>query len=704
MKLNKIALPVLGLALGASVMTSCNDDYLEVYPQTSLTDQNAFQTYENFRAYAYNFYNYFVDGSILTNHSGGSYYWGGLYNSDFWSGLITNRNVGNLTSENPFGFQTITTATTGNGWSFGPIRNINIMLDHIDDSSMSESEKNHWRAIGYFFHSWWYMELLNRFGDIPYITTALTDESEEAYGPRTPRAEVAENIISRLEYAINNIGDTSKDGDNCVTADVARAVLSRFLLREGTWAKYHNLNEPWQQYLDKCLTVSQELMNKYPALYYGKGTNKYPAAGYDEIWTSESLTGVPGVILFVEYNQEFKRHRFSDLIHVEAHHADAPQHTVDMFLMANGKPINNPTSGFKGGEGKDLYDYFADRDPRLYINIQPPAAGFIANFANPDNVNTFKKWRFYEVGDKLNNGPFEIDEEYAAKLRYFIDYFGPNIFCENGTGDESLGCKRLPGHNWGGTMSHGSPNLNTSQVDNYMRCISGYFFWKEFTMWENGNNDYYQTSDKALFIIEEVLLNYAEAAWELGRFNQGVADMTINKLRDRAGVAPMNVAEIDANFDPDRDKGSASWTRGYDALTNYEVDPVLWEIRRERMIELFGQGHAFYDIRRWHKAPYYVNRQPCGMWADKGHFPYATGTYNGTFVDYNEIKSNGFSYNNPSATEGWLYIGNGPLTTGKGWIDTYYLWQVPTHEINMNPNLTQNPGYEALFGTGEEEE
>ncbi len=40
-----------------------------------------------------------------------------------------------------------------------------------------------------------------------------------------------------------------------------------------------------------------------------------------------------------------------------------------------------------------------------------------------------------------------------------------------------------------------------------------------------------------------------------------------------------------------------------------------------------------------------------------------------------------------------------PLSTGKGWLDTYYLWMVPTYEITMNPELTQNPGYEALFGS-----
>lgn len=697
MKLHKLYLPIIGLALGATVMTSCNDDYLEVYPQTSLTEQNAFRTYENYRAYMYNLYDLFTDNRIWTNHSGNAYYYGTLWSSDFYAGVMTCRNDNSL---NPYAWQNITTVTNSTNWNFEAIRKINIFLSHLDDGELTAEEKNHWRAVANFFHAWWYMELVNKYGDIPYINTVLTDESEEAYGPRTPRAEVADSIIDRLEFAINNIGDTSKDGDNCITANVARAALSRFLLREGTWAKYHNLNEPWQQYLEKCLNVSQELMSAYPSLYYGKGTNKYPGAGYDEEYTTESLYGVPGIILFKEYNSTWLMHRFSDLIHVEAHRANAPQHTVDMFLMANGYPINNPNSGFHGGEGKDLYDYFWERDPRLHINFQPPQQSNANEmFANPDNVKTFKKWTFWKVGESLNNKEnYFITEEDSVKFRRYIDYFGPNIFCENGTGDESLGCKRQPGHNFGGSMSHSSPNLNSSQTDNYMRCESGYYFWREYTMWENGNNGNNQTSDKPIFAMPEVLLNYAEAAWELGRFTQAVADQTINKLRDRAGVAPMNVAMIGADFDPDRDKGTSPWTAGYDALTNYEVDPVLWEIRRERMVELMGLGSAFYDVRRWHKAPYYVNRQACGAWVDTENFPYGTGEYGGQLIDYNKIKTNGSSVIENGATKGWIYSLDSPLNNGKGWLDAYYLWMVPTYEITMNPALTQNPGYEALFG------
>ena len=84
------------------------------------------------------------------------------------------------------------------------------------------------------------------------------------------------------------------------------------------------------------------------------------------------------------------------------------------------------------------------------------------------------------------------------------------------------------------------------------------------------------TCDKPLFYIEEVLLNYAEAMFENGLFTQQVADATINKLRKRAGVADMKISrKIGTDFDPQRDM---------------TVDPVLWEIRRERMVELMGEA------------------------------------------------------------------------------------------------------------------
>ena len=33
----------------------------------------------------------------------------------------------------------------------------------------------------------------------------------------------------------------------------------------------------------------------------------------------------------------------------------------------------------------------------------------------------------------------------------------------------------------------------------------------------------------------------------------------------------------------------------------------------ERIVELMGEGFGFYDVRRWAKAPYFINRQEKGI-------------------------------------------------------------------------------------------
>ena len=640
------------------ILAGCNDSFLEKYPVTSLTEENAFKSYDNFKAFMWPCYEMFSNTNIATSTTAigrNSHYMGDVY-----AGYLNQRGA---SSQNKYAFQTVTNATSGNGWNFSTfIRRINLMLSHVDDSDMTEAEKNHWKAVGYFFHSFWYMELIDRSGDVPWIDKPLDETSEEAYGTRMPRLEVADKVLERLQWAEQNIGDASvyekKDGSNTINRDCVRAALSRFTLREATWRKYHELGS-YDKYFDECIRVSKLLMADYPTLYYG--TDGQPAAGYGEMWTTEDLSKVQGVILYQQWLETIKPGHSCYYEHTSSHDIEMHQGTVDLYLCKDGKTISH-SDQYQGD--KDIYATFRNRDPRMYHTIMPP-------YKVKDGKGDYSTWSY-------TSDP--ADREY-------IDIMGANESCSN----PGIGMKRLPGQNWSASLVRRVPNLQGGAQYTiegkkygphaYVASRSGYYVWKNWDNWEeNYNNAQVNTADKPVFKIEEVLLNYAEAMFETNQFTQTIADETINKLRKRAGVADMVVTQIDGNFDPKRGK---YYPKGND--NGILVDPVLWEIRRERIIELMGEGFGFYDVRRWRMAPWFVNMQQKGMWISKKELSSLTllnemtGTSDGA---------------NGSMTEGYIYLFNDPLKEGKGWLEKYYLYQVPLEEIALNPNLTQNPGWE----------
>ena len=564
------------------MLTGCNDNFLEKYPVTSLTEENAFQSYDNFKAFMWPCYEMFSNTNIATSTTAigrNSHYLGDVY-----AGYLEQRGA---SSQNKYAFQTVTNATSGNGWNFSSfIRRINIMLSHVDASNMTEGEKNHWKAVGYFFHSFWYMELIDRFGDVPWVDTPLDDTSEEAYGSRMPRIEVADKVLERLLWAESNIGDAAtymkKDGSNTINQDCVRAAISRFTLREGTWRKYHELGS-YDRYFTECKRVSQLLMQDYPSLY--TGTDGQPAAGYGEMWTTDNLSTVPGIILYQQWLETIKPGHSCYYEHTSSHDIEMHQGTVDLYLCKDGKTISN--SDLYAGD-KDIYSTFRNRDPRMYHTIMPP-------YKVVDGKGDYTTWSYTSE---------PADREY-------IDIMGANESCSN----PGVGMKRLPGQNWSASLVRRIPNLQGGAQYTiegkqygphaYVACRSGYYVWKNWDNWEeNYNNAQVNTADKPIFKIEEVLLNYAEAMFETSEFNQTIADETINKLRKRAGVKEMTVADIDENFDPKRGK---YYPKGN--TSGIFVDPVLWEIRRERIIELMGEGFGFYDVRRWRTAPWFVNMQ-----------------------------------------------------------------------------------------------
>lgn len=162
-----------------------------------------------------------------------------------------------------------------------------------------------------------------------------------------------------------------------------------------------------------------------------------------------------------------------------------------------------------------------------------------------------------------------------------------------------------------------------TQPFNY--ALSGYS-WNKFmddskattpeATWNGSKN----VTDAPCLRYAEVLLNYAEAAYELHlmskyTFTQADLDKSINLIRARADVnlpalqmAGDQPAINGVTFDdPKRlaieGKAKEGQTYTYGGIT----DALLWEIRRERRVELCLEGFRLNDLKRWCKLDYLWN-------------------------------------------------------------------------------------------------
>ena len=147
---------------------------------------------------------------------------------------------------------------------------------------------------------------------------------------------------------------------------------------------------------------------------------------------------------------------------------------------------------------------------------------------------------------------------------------------------------RTPGYCRLGTDTRIAPNLDHS--------VTGYAPIKYFM---GPEDDTYEHSycDLVLFRAAEVYLNFAEAKAELGTITQADIDRSIKPLRDRVGMPNLTLTVANANPDP----YLMSSQTGYPnvALKNTSNVGVILEIRRERTIELLGEGFRYFDILRW---------------------------------------------------------------------------------------------------------
>lgn len=157
-----------------------------------------------------------------------------------------------------------------------------------------------------------------------------------------------------------------------------------------------------------------------------------------------------------------------------------------------------------------------------------------------------------------------------------------------------------------------------------------------------------------IYWISYIALNYAEAQAELGNLTDADLNMTLNKLYARAGLPTQTVASLSAINDP---------------ANNMGVSSLIFEIRRCRRCELiFDAGIRYWDLIRWHQL-------------DKLDSTLHPDILRGAYVGNADTK--------PAEMQG-DYVRPYPSRDRK-FDKKYYLDPIPSGQLDLNPQLGQNP-------------
>ncbi len=497
-------------------------------------------------------------------------------------------------------------------WNWENIRNLNFFMNRYQRVVASEADINAQVAVIRFFRALDYFGKIKSYGDVPWYEKDLTDgDTEELFKPRDSRDFVLGKVIEDLEFAIQWLPEKNAAVKGALHKDAARTQLSRVCLYYGTFKKYHNVGGT---------PSSQDLLQKAAnnALAVMNTGNYAIVQGADNGCGMVSFEGYP-----MYYQNQFVQEDLDGNKEAILYR----EYKDGVLMHQTGRQDAAP------GFSKDFMESFLCKDGKP-IGVSELYQGD----ETLDIELTDRDPRLYQIVDNVKR-PWAVQADGTIELHR-------SAFDLNASAPDVSASKSVTGY------------LNTKHLS------------ADPTQWVASSTTY----DFMVYRYAEVLLNYAEAMYELDQMSQDVLDKTINVIRDRVGMPhlTMSVGFTDPN-----------WPN-----YGYEVAPLLQEIRRERRIELVAEGFRYDDIIRWKAVKLFENpKTVLGMRVtDKVISLYQEGTFGGdkgrALVEYE-----GKTYIRPYSKD--------LNDAGRKWSadDKRFLNPISKNVMLINPNITQNPGW-----------
>jgi len=534
----------------------CEKDWLERQPKNIILEEQVWNDPKMILALLANYYNRLTtDTGIedVTTDGFNIMQWRNMgdYDDAMWSGQSNNDGRNNIINYSYDRWRL---------WNYNLIRDINLALENIEKygKTLTAAQKTQYSAELRFIRAQNYFDLVKRMGGVPLVTTQLIyDYSGDPSPLRVPRAkeyEVYDFIASEVDAIKNDLGNAgSKTRANKYTA---LALKCRAMLYAGSIAKYNNLmgapiSLPGGEvgipasmangYYTASLEAARDIVTNGGYALYAKNAN----LGENIYEITYKKTNNTEVIFTHDYlTAKDKRQWF-------AYDNIARNIREDNLASSSVTPSLNLVEAFEYLDGSagtlknrnagntdyiyytNLSDIFANKDARCYGTVIYPGTTFKG--LSVDIQAGVKVWNAatstYTTVEGSDVGTFYTD---------------------------------------GKVLTAGSgPHRSMQEVSN-----TGFYFRKNIDSGA-GTSTRGIRSDNwwVWYRYGEVLLNAAEAAFELGFTPEALTD--VNLVRQRAGF-PAN--SLDAT-----------------TLT-------LGRLQNERRVELAFEDHRVWDLKRWRIA------------------------------------------------------------------------------------------------------
>jgi hypothetical protein len=492
-------------------------------------------------------------------------------------------------------------------------RQLNHFIENIEDSPVSnamelKSEARFLRAFNYF-------AMVKRYGGVPLITkeTPIDASEEELLPKRSTEQECYDFIIDELLDIADDLTENPEAGR--AGKGAALTLLSRVALYAGSIQKYGKVA------LDGLNGIPQGTSNNYFQISADAAKRVMTECNYSLYQGSDgdSKVDVLRNIFLVKDNPEaimVKRHqgeggtqyRWSwDMCNSPKPNAwSVGEYSLPYYDFVEEFQFKDGTSGHIDydeltSHSWSMEEFLGQRDPRLeawtWTNGSPWPGAVGAPVFEDNTISMYN-------GIRLADG--EIFHDITTPSYEGVLCYGDQMYEFRDRG-----------------------NLHTGfGVRKYLDPTADNMTWFM-----------YSTTDYLIFRYAEVLLNYAEAEFELGQ--SGEALNAVNQIRDRAGVAEYTSIDMD-------------------------------KIRHERWIELCFEDHRYWDLRRWHTAETELNGPHLGI---------------NYLLDWESYKNGSPRF--------WIEIKehvDDDVNTPTFPANNYYM-PIGSGTIAKNPNIVENPGY-----------